>query len=477
MLGSRLFRPTLNKKLVAIMVFLNLSLIFVLVFLYYQTERTLYNEFERQTSGLLKAIQIGIGEVSGSGGVDEKRLKEYLARLNQKGVNEISIVSTSDRIVSSTNPQEVGKWITKNKKELIFKANLGGPASDDVPVYNVTIPVMSGETLAGYIQLKINTEHFSVFLRTSVIRRVIAASLLFGVGTILAFFLAKRYTKPIENVVAAARKVAAGDLNQELAMENRKDEIGDLSRGFNYMLGRLREEQKLRERLRKAEHLAGIGYFSQSIAHEIKNPLNFMSLSVDHIREAYRPDDAEKAEKFESILLNMKKEILRVSRFAESFLKLGKPITLNLQKTDMVRLTGEVVELVSAKARKDQITVKTEFRSGRDLMVDPELIKACLYNIVTNAFQAMPGGGVLKIGTSADQANYMVTVTDTGGGMPEGKSEKVFDPFFTTKMDGVGLGLAFTKMVVVEHGGKIFFQSEEGRGSTITITLPLGGDA
>ncbi|MEK7307632.1 MAG: two-component sensor histidine kinase, partial [Nitrospirota bacterium] len=218
MIKDWLLKPTLKKKLVAIMLFLNLGLIFILVFLYYQTEKMLYNEFERQTSELLKAIQIGLEQATSSGLVDEKRLQEYLRKLNAKGVKEISLISTSDRIISSTNPKDIGKWITKNRKELIIKAELGEPVAGKGQVYSVMIPVVLNEKNMGYIYLTINTEDFSAFLRTSVIRRIIAASLIFAIGTILAIFLAKRYTKPIEEVVNAAQSVAAGDLNHELHM-------------------------------------------------------------------------------------------------------------------------------------------------------------------------------------------------------------------------------------------------------------------
>lgn len=465
-------KPSLNKKLVAMMLFLSLGLISVLVFLYYHTEKTLFNEFERQTADLSKAIQIGIGEVAGSPVADEKRLKEYLKKLDAKGVREISVISTSDRIVASTNPEEVGKWVTKSKKELIFRAELGQPVTSEGQAYDVMIPVVSGEKHLGYIHLKINTEDFSAFLQMSALRRIIAAFIIFGIGTALAVFLAKRYTKPIEEVVMAARGVAAGDLSRELPV-GRRDEIGELARSFNFMVGKLKEERELREKLRRAEHMAGIGQFSRSIAHEIKNPLNFISLSIDYIKESFRPSDAGRAEKLDHLLFNMKKEIQRISRFSESFLEFGKPLELALRRTNMGELIDDVVELVSAMARKEKIEVKKELEARPELSIDPDFIRTCLYNVIKNAFQAMPGGGRLTIGTSQSNGSFRMSFKDTGHGMPKEIAGKVFDPFFTTKAGGLGLGLAFTKRVVEEHGGKVSFESSEGKGSSVAITLPL----
>jgi len=474
MFRDKIFKLTLYKKLIAMMLFLSLSLISILIFLYYQSEKLIYNEFERQTSELSKSIQIGLEEATSGGLTDQKRLQGFLNKLNPKGVKEISVISTSDRIISSTNPKDVGKWITKSKKELIFKAELGQPVTGEEKGYNVMIPVISGDKHMGYIYLTLNTEDFSVFLQASAIRRIVAASIIFGIGIVLAIFLAGRYTKPIEEVVTAAQRVALGDLNQELRT-NRKDEIGELARSFNYMVKKLQEERELTEKLRKAEHLAGIGQFAQNIAHEIKNPLNFINLSIDHIKEVSRPSDPDKADKFDSLIHNMKGEIQRVSRLTESFLEFGRPFELNRRETDMEKVIEDVIELVSAKARQDNIHIRKEYGKVPKLHVDPEFIKTCIYNIIINALEAMHGGGVLSITTREADSKFCLTVEDTGTGVPQEKMAKIFEPFFTTKIKGLGLGLSFTHRIIKEHGGKVLFESTEGKGSIMTVFLPIKG--
>ncbi len=473
MIKNFFLKPSLNKKLVAMMLFLSLSLISILIFLYYRTEKTMYNEFERRTAELTKAIQAGLSDAIGRGMTDESKLQGYLKELKVRGVKEISIISTSDKIISSTSPEMVGKWITKRKKELIVKAELGEPVTEKDKIYNIMIPVIVGEKHMGYINLTITADDFTIFLQANIIRRIIAALAVFLIGIILAVFLARRYTKPIEDIVDAAQKVASGDLDQELRME-RKDEIGDLARSFNYMVGHLREERQLRERLRKAEHLASMGQFSRIVAHEIKNPLNFISLSIDHIKELYRPGEKEKAEKFEYLLANMKSEIHRVGRFASSFLEYGKPLELNLRMTEAGKLLNGVLELVSAKAKTEGINIVKDFKAEVELEIDPELIRTCLYNIIINAFQSMPDGGTLTIKTDCVNKNFVISVEDTGAGIAGDKIGKVFDPFFTTKKDGLGLGLPLSKRVIEEHGGKISFQSVEGKGSTVSIILCAG---
>jgi signal transduction histidine kinase len=464
-------RLSLHQKLVAMMMLLSVSLMSVFILLYSQTEKAMYDELENQTAELTKAIQVGVEEVTSSGTTDEKRLQNYLRKLNTRGVKELSIISNSDKIISSTNPKNVGKWLTTKKKDLIFKAQLGEPVTGEGHAYNVIIPVVAGAKHYGYIHLTVNTEDFSTFMRKRLLQRVVAAGIVFGAGIVFIFYLAKRYTKPIENVVEAARMVAGGDLNQDLNTD-RKDEIGELTESFNFMVRKLREERELEERLRDAEHLAGIGQFSTSIAHEIRNPLNFISLSIDHIRERYRPVEGDR-EAFESLISNIKKEILRVSGFAESFLQYGRPLELNLQKTDVGVLIEDVISLVTAKAQKEGIDIRKEYEALPVMHIDSEFIKTCLYNIVLNAFQAMPDGGTLTVRTKKTKEKFSIIVEDTGIGISEEKAGKIFDPFFTTKGQGLGLGLALTKRIIEEHKGKVDFKSTEGKGSTVMIVLPL----
>ncbi len=471
-IGNLFPRLSLNGKLVALMLFQSFSIIAILVFLYYQTEISIQSEFEKQIADLSKGIQMGVEEVTRGDLPEEKRLQNYLERLQTKGVNEISIISNSDRIVSSTNPRNVGKWITKTKKELIFKADLGEPVIDEGQFYNVIVPVVANGKHYGYIHLTVNTEDFSAQMRKRLVRRIAATAMILGVGLLLSIILARRYTKPIEEVVQAAKKVAYGNLDQEIRT-NRKDEIGELANSFNEMVGKLREERVLEERLRRAEQLAGLGQFSMSIAHEIRNPLNFINLSIDHIQKKYGPGEGGGKIAYDSLIRNIKNEIQRVSGFAESFLEFSRPMEMNLQKIDMAALIEEVLELVKAKAEKDGIAIVREGGPLPEMELDPGLMKTCLYNILQNAFHAMPGGGKIVLRARREDDRLNIEIKDTGEGVSAEKISKIFDPFFTTKQKGIGIGLSLTKRVVEEHRGSIQFRSVEGRGSTVAISLPL----
>lgn len=473
MLKTFFLNLSLNKKLVLMMLLLSLILVVSLFFLYWQSEKNLLNELSNQAADLSKAIQVGVEEVTATGATDETRLAQYLKSLKSRGINEISIISNTDEIIASTNPTKIGAAIGPKKKELIFKAELGEPVSkEEGKAYNVIMPVIAGGAHYGYIHLKINVDDVSSLLRQNMLQRISVAVLVFLIGTGIAVFLSFRYTEPIHSVVNAARKVAAGDLNQNLPAD-RKDEIGELTESFNFMVQRLRENKRLEERLREAEHLSAVGQLSRSIAHEIRNPLNFISLSIDHIKEKYPPAAHEDAESFEALVSSMKQEIRRLNRLVSDFLDYGKPLKLKMQRTKIDRMLDDVVEIIRAKADSEKVEIRKRYNFSPDIMMDPELIKTCIMNVIMNAFQAMPEGGTLTIKTEKDNGRFVLSVADTGTGVTKENLAKVFEPFFTTKNDGLGLGLATTKRIVEEHGGKIDIHSAGGAGSDVIISLPL----
>jgi len=463
---------SLNKKLVLMMLFLSSILLTILFLLYWQSEKALLNQLASQTAELSKAIQIGVEEVTGSGSTDEMRLSQYLKNLNAKGIKEISIISNTDEIIASTNPAKIGSPVSPKKKELIIKAELGEPVSKEGKAYDVILPVVAGEAHYGYIHLRINAEDISALQKTNFIKRALAALLVFALGIGIAIFLSIRYTEPIQDIVRAAKRVAGGELDVTLPM-NRKDEIGQLTESFNFMVKRLKENKEIEERLREAEHLSAVGQLARSMAHEIRNPLNFINLSIDHIKDSFTPAADNQKENFQNLLLSIKEEIQRLNKLVNDFLDYGHPLRLNRQIINIDLLLRDVLEIIKAKASSEGIIIQERLDFLPELSIDPELIKTCLFNVIINAFEAMPRGGNLIIETSEEKDKFMIAIRDTGVGVSKENISKVFEPFFSTKKTGLGIGLATTKRVIEEHGGKIEFESIEGQGSRVVIRLPL----
>lgn len=469
------FTFSLHAKLIFMMLFLSFLLISILLVFYSRSEQALFRELERQTIELTKAIQIGVEEVTASGSTDEARLSKYLKELNAKGVKEISIISNAEEIVASSNPSKVGQPLTHKRKELIIKAELGEPVSEEGQTYNVIVPVVAGDTQYGYIHLKINKDDFSEILRANALQRILATLFVFGAGIIVIVLLSRSYTRPIQSVVDASMRVAAGDLNQSIPVKS-TDEIGQLSKTFNFMVMKLRENRLLEERLREAEHLSGLGQLSRSMAHEIRNPLNFINLSIDHISERYRPADAEGQAKFSHLVTGMKQEIQRLNKLVNDYLDYSRPLKLTRRRVEIDSLLEDALALIWAKAEAEGITIVREGTTRAELLVDPDLFKSCIINVLTNAFHAMGATqkkGVLRVREEMSGEEFVLTIADNGEGVSPEHREKIFEPFFSTKQNGLGLGLPMTRRVMEEHGGRVEFESVPGEGSAVRLVLPL----
>ncbi|HMK44943.1 MAG TPA: ATP-binding protein, partial [Dissulfurispiraceae bacterium] len=255
-----------------------------------------------------------------------------------------------------------------------------------------------------------------------------------------------------------------------------RDEIGKLSESFNFMVDKLREGRTLEERLRAAQHLAGLGELSRTIAHEIRNPLNFINLSIDHLNSKFRPANAAQQQAYEQLLSGIKQEVHRLNKLVNDFLMYSRPMKLVRKNVSATALLEDVMALVWAKAEADRIAIRKEYAKDREISVDPELFKSCLLNVISNAFHAMASrkeGGILKVATSFDDVTFSVTVTDNGEGVSSEQLEKIFEPFYSSKQYGLGLGLPMTKKVMEEHGGSIEFKSEAGKGSEVRLSLPI----
>ncbi|MBF0319066.1 MAG: HAMP domain-containing protein [Nitrospirae bacterium] len=467
------FALSLNKKLIAMMLILTCTIISMLVMFNLQLEHNLLQQVERQTGELTKAIQVGVEEVTGK--TNESRLSQYLMELNKRGIKEISIISNDSEVVASSNQAKIGRPISHKKKEMVIKAELGEHVSDEGKAYNVIVPVIADGQQYGYIHLMINKEDFSDLIKMNTVKRATTIILVFGTGLLIALVFSRRYTLPIKRLADASLRVSAGDLTQQIPVTT-KDEIGQLTESFNHMVNKLSEGRSLEDRLREAEHLSGLGKLSRDMAHEIRNPLNFISLSIDYIRGKYPPQDKDKMENFNTLVVGIKHEIHRLNKLVNDFLEYSRTLKVNLQMLHVNDVLEDAVALIWAKAEADGIVIIKNYCSDMMLNVDPDLFKSCVLNVITNAFQAMnaqkSSGGVLKITTEVKENEFVLTIEDDGPGVAAENLPKLFEPFFSTKQNHPGLGLPMTFRVMEEHGGRVEFYSEPGHGSEVKLFLP-----
>ena len=240
--------------------------------------------------------------------------------------------------------------------------------------------------------------------------------------------------------------------------------------GVVAVLEDLSEIKALEAERRRLDRLAALGEMAAVVAHEIRNPIAGIAAGVEYFTRNITPGSPE----FEGAAM-IQGEIERVNRIVEDILFVARPLQLNLAPENLLAVVESVVQRSQAQLKAGRTAAV--IRCGQDLPLlplDRQRLEQVLTNLVTNAVQAMPGGGRLNIDiNTAEKNNVVLVITDTGPGISADVQRRIFEPFFTTKTKGTGLGLAVARRIVEEHGGAIRVESEEGRGTSFFIELPV----
>ena len=465
----------LNAKLVIIMLSLLVIAMLTLFVMNQYSQNELVQEIQDSSTQISKAIQLSVEDLTSDSDV-EARIKDYMVEASKKGITEIDIINNEGEIINSSNPEKVGKQreIKKLEKGLKASRNGKGVEGSSLRPYDLLVPVIVGDEQLGYVQVHLLLDNIRAIQHANFLRRLAVTCMVFMIGILLAIFLARKYTKPIHRLVDGVKKVSAGDLSVTFPVDS-TDEIGELATSFNEMVDQLRERETLEKRLYEAEHLSKVGQLASGIAHEIRNPLNYISLAIDHLKSEIIPVCSDKQAEVESLTDKIKEEVRRVNYMVINFMNYGRPLKLRKARISYPDMIEKALPLLQGKLAEQRIEVVIDLAPDLPLMLaDRELLRNCLFNFITNAAQAMPDGGTITLGARYDRdtESFRLTFADQGGGIPEDEIPKIFQPYFTTKEAGIGLGLAITERIIREHGGEILVESQIGRGTLFTVVLP-----
>jgi len=297
------------------------------------------------------------------------------------------------------------------------------------------------------------------------------------VAVLASLWFAARVTRPVVSLAEAARRVAGGDLNAKVEVES-SDELGELAASFNRMTEDLVQQK---DRTLQAERVAAWRELARRLAHELKNPLFPLQVTVENLMRAKQKSPEMFEEVFHEGTATLLAEINNlktiIGRFSE-FSKMPQPQRRPTQVNDLVRSVLRVFHAQLQKNElqnndKNQIVVRTELADALpEISADPDLLHRALQNLVLNAIDAMPQGGELTIRTETLGDRVEISVSDTGSGLTQEECGRLFTPYYTTKQHGTGLGLAIVQSVVSDHGGKISVESTQEKGTTFRIELP-----
>jgi hypothetical protein len=443
---------------------------------------TLKQELEKSFLELSNAISVSVDHMTAPGDSEQDRLFRYVESLKKSGIREVSIVDEDMGVIDSTNPSAIGRpaKVKLNPKQLVINATFGDDTGEKIQSKDLVVPVRVGGDTMGYIHVRMQIDDFTEPIRRNLYLRFFSTLLIFSLGLTLAVTISSHYVSPVERLARAAENVAAGDLTQELP-EGGKDEVGRLTRAFNGMISKLRQNRALEEKVREAQYLSQLGRLASGVAHEIRNPLNFIGLAVDHLDGiAGGKDAAAEAEK-RQLVGRIKEEIGRLNELVTNFIMYGKPPEPQRAPVRIPDILDSVLRMAGDRLLSQRIRLQRDYGAGGEVTADPDMVRRAVVNLVANAIDAMPSGGTLTVSAgSRDDGRYAVVIGDTGVGIEPKVRDRIFEPYFTTKESGLGLGLVLTKKIVDAHGGEISLSSEPGKGTRVEVVLPrepAGGGA
>ena len=411
--------------------------------------------------------------VDNDGNVKDSLIDEYAPKQHGDGVTRyvpfanIPLPPISAIVEGADDTQSRPNWLTVSPTTKPVDAGaFYFPIETDKGRYYVVVVLSSTDTLRNLLR-----EQASKSLRYTLI--------LLLVTTLITGMLVFRFTRPIKDLSIAARRVAGGDFAIRVPAANRRDEVGALATAFNEMTARLERTRQLETQLHHAEKAAVVGRLASAIAHEIRNPLNYINLTLDHLRSAFAPEDPEKRETFERLAIQLKAEVARINTHVSDFLSYSRPSRLEPRRLSLRTEAENALRMVEVQAADSGIETRIEEQGEvPSVMADREAIRSVLTNLLINSLQAIDGEGgsvVIKLSGDLDGARACVEVTDTGRGIAPEDISKVFEPYYSTKETGTGLGLAIVKKVIDDHGGTITVTSKQGGGTTFAIALPVDG--
>jgi two-component system nitrogen regulation sensor histidine kinase NtrY len=290
-------------------------------------------------------------------------------------------------------------------------------------------------------------------------------------GLLLSFWTASRVTRPLRSLASSVREVAVGNWDTRAAVSS-SDEIGQLARDFNGMTEQLVEQ---RDRMIQAERVAAWRELARRLAHELKNPLFPLQITIENLQRARDASPEQFEEVFRESTSTLLVELGHLKTIIGRFSDFAKMPAPQLEPVNVNQIAREVLQLFEAQLQAPgRPPVKTTLQLAADAgeaPADPDQLRRALHNLVLNALDAMPHGGELVLRTSRHDNKVTIEISDDGEGLTPEECDRLFTPYYTTKQHGTGLGLAIVQSVVSDHKGTITVHSELGKGTTFRIEL------
>ena len=403
-----------------------------------------------------------------------------LKKFSNVFVTDINLYNPSGRLLATSQPKLYQKGISSkqmnqnafaslsinNRSEFVHRENMGELSylSAYVPFEN------NNDKLIGHLNLQhfAKQNAFEKQINDFIVAIINIGVLLLVLTVVIAIFVSGWITKPLRLIQESFRKVELGAMNQPIDYKG-DDEIGALVKDYNEKLAEL--ELKAMQ-LARSERETAWREMAKQVAHEIKNPLTPMRLSLQHFERSFSPEDPNAEQKIQKIATSLVEQIDALTKIANEFSNFAKMPKANEEELDLVPLLQHMSDLYSS----NDVTVEfsNSITSNAFIFADKDLLVRVFNNLLKNAIQACEDQShiLITIVLQEQEEHLHIIIKDNGTGIPETIQNKIFVPNFTTKSTGTGLGLAMVKQIISNHNGEIWFDTIEGEGTAFHIQLP-----
>jgi signal transduction histidine kinase len=468
-----------QTKLLIVFVLFFIIGVGLMLFFTIRSERRIIGQVETDLRNIVHTVHVSNQKLSAQKGPDREELEKFIQELKgNKAVSEVSIVSSSHEIVASSNPKKVGQHRELDGKEVIVQEQFGiEDSTGRHNRYDVRIPIKRDNKIIGLVQTSVVVNDYRFLLQQLQVKNIFIATAAVLFAFCASFIALWRINKPLHLLSVAAERVASGDLTVQLkdGNSNQADEVARLTKSFNTMTQKLSVQKELEDKLRVFERRAILSEMASNLAHEIRNPLNLINLTADHLGHEYKPEDNEKLKTYNELIASLKAEVQHLNKMVAEFLAIGRPSKLKKTKFSIRQLFDQVQILVKQQLIAKSIALSIDGPLDEMLVADLEQMRLVALNLLLNAIEALSRKGriIITIEKKDPVQTLIIRFRDTGPGIPPENLERIFDPYFTNRPGGTGLGLALARRIVEEHGGNIKASNHPDGGAQFEITLPV----
>ncbi len=468
-----------QTKLMLVFIALLLVVVGLMAYFNYLNSKKLLGRVEADLQEIVNTVHFSTRKLSMEKGPDREFLERFIQEAKaKKGVKEVSIVSNRHEVIASSNPKKLGRQEqVLSGKEIVVQEQFGlqdtgKDSGNHRRRYEVRMPLIRDDKVIGLVQTSISLTDFRRLLRDAYLKNIAIAltALLFACGA--SFFILSRLNRPIRLLSSAAEKVAGGDLTARIG-ESGRDEIGRLAISFDSMIRKLAERKELEDRLRQLERRSILAEMASTLAHEIRNPLNLINLTADHLGDQFRPEGVARQADYLELVSSLKSEVKHLNHVVGDFIALGRPRKLRKEVFPLSGLVKQVEVMVKQQIATKGLAFTCECPEGLRLYADQEQVRLVLINLMLNSIQAVEHGGNIALSSEQDgNGAVRVFVEDDGTGVEAADLETIFEPYFTKRDGGTGLGLALARRILDEHGGRIAARNNTLGGLTMELHFP-----